>query len=220
MSGQESKASVRQELRKVKELRSQLKDIRVENLLHKEDVLNREAELEAVTNALQKNVGLLEELCCNLEKENESLKRQIRGRKMAMERVRSYEAALKARGVDIEKALKGQEDKTSEYLTTVPRDHIVAQISVTFDYFQGCDSNEEFLRRCRILKTELDSLQKRLGPGGNGKTKKWEELKRDLAIVSQSNAMERTDRSVQKRLLEAERQRLRQRMRDLLTERR
>ena len=216
MSGQDSKASIRQELRKVKELRSQLKDIRAENLLHKEDVLNREAELEAITNAVQKNAGLLEELCSNLEKENESLKRQIRGRKMEMERVRSYEAALKARGIDIEKALKGQEDKPNEYLTLVPRDHIVAQISVTFDYFQGCDSNEEFLRRCKILKTELDSLQKRLGPGGNGMTKKCEELKRDLAIVSQSSAMERTDSNVQKRLLEAERQRLRQRMMDLL----
>ena len=216
MSGQDSKASIRQELRKVKELRSQLKDIRAENLLHKEDVLNREAELEAITNAVQKNAGLLEELCSNLEKENESLKRQIRGRKMEMERVRSYEAALKARGIDIEKALKGQEDKPNEYLTLVPRDHIVAQISVTFDYFQGCDSNEEFLRRCKILKTELDSLQKRLGPGGNGMTKKCEELKRDLAIVSQSSAMERTESNVQKRLLEAERQRLRQRMMDLL----
>ena len=216
MSGQDSKASIRQELRKVKELRSQLKDIRAENLIHKEDVLNREAELEAITNAVQKNAGLLEELCSNLEKENESLKRQIRGRKMEMERVRSYEAALKARGIDIEKALKGQEDKPNEYLTLVPRDHIVAQISVTFDYFQGCDSNEEFLRRCKILKTELDSLQKRLGPGGNGMTKKCEELKRDLAIVSQSSAMERTDSNVQKRLLEAERQRLRQRMMDLL----
>lgn len=210
MSGHETSTDIRREIAEVKALHTKLKKISAKNAKLLNVIVNKEGQLEAISEAVEKNANLLREFCSNLEDENNSLKQELNARRELMRRIESYEESHKARARYDQIV---QEAFSTDSQLRRPVSQVVAQLSVTFDYFQGCDSNAEFLRRCRTLKADLD---RRARPWGENVSYECGNLKRELAKVSQDNSRTTTESSAQKRVLEAELAQLRQRVKVLM----
>lgn len=152
--------------------------------------------LASVTKALEKNIDCIQKVCENQESENERLRDIVSKKVKCAEKVQALINKCSLAGIDVY-SIPGLDHDTLAQYFDIPEpvdfnsrmDPVVRSIVESYPVFKECESNKDFIKKCRDIREEIDRAdQQRKQRKRSDDPNEIMALRKQLAILQQSNS--------------------------------
>ncbi|EAX89631.1 hypothetical protein TVAG_386010 [Trichomonas vaginalis G3] len=175
---------------------SKIDEISAENAQAHIRCMKLQHTLASVTKALEKNIDCIQKVCEKQEAENARLREAVSKKVACADKIQALINKCANAGIDVYDIPGLDHDTLAQYFD-IPEpvdfnsrmDPMIRSIASSYPVFKQCESNKDFINKCREIKAELEKAEEqRKSRKTTNDPNEIMALRKQLALLQQSNS--------------------------------